>query len=55
MPGAVKPLSMKRRHAWYTVCAVLAQTCGTARLLDLIKLVQAVNAIGGKRCGKPLH
>jgi hypothetical protein len=38
-----------------TVCAVLAHTRGTARLLDLIKLVEAVNAIGGKRRGKLLH
>ena len=37
-----------------TVCAVLAHTRGTARLIDLIKLVEAVNAIGGKRRGK-LH
>ena len=37
-----------------TVCAVLAHTRGTARLIDLIKLVEAVNAIGGKRHGK-LH
>jgi hypothetical protein len=36
------------------VCAVLAHTRGTARLVDLIKLVEAVNAIGGKRHGK-LH
>jgi len=36
------------------VCAVLAHTRGTARLIDLIKLVEAVNAIGGKRRGK-LH
>ncbi len=38
-----------------TVCAVLAHTRGTARLIDLIKLVEAVNAIGGKRGGKALH
>jgi len=37
------------------VCAVLAHTRGTARLIDLIKLVEAVNAIGGKRRGKLLH
>jgi len=37
------------------VCAVVAHTRGTARLLDLIKLVEAVNAIGGKRLGKLLH
>jgi hypothetical protein len=28
---------------------------GTARLLDLIKLVKTVNAIDGKRLGKLLH
>jgi hypothetical protein len=38
-----------------TVCAVLAHTRGTARLLDLIKLVEAVNVIGGKQRGKLLH
>jgi len=37
-----------------TICAVLAHTRGTTRLMDLIKLVEAVNAIGGKRRGK-LH
>jgi hypothetical protein len=37
------------------VCAVLAHTRGTARLRDLIKLIEAVNAIGGKRLGKLLH
>jgi hypothetical protein len=37
------------------VCAVLARTRGTARLVDLIKLIEAVNAIGGKRRGKLLH
>lgn len=37
------------------VCAVLAHTRGAARLLDLIKLVEAVNALGGKRLGKRLH
>ena len=36
------------------ICAVLAHTRGTARLLDLIKLVEAVNAITGERRGK-LH
>jgi hypothetical protein len=34
-----------------TVCAVLAHTRGTARLIDLIKLVEAVNAIGKKHSG----
>jgi hypothetical protein len=33
------------------VCAVLAHTRGTARLIDLIKLVEAVNAIGKKHSG----
>jgi hypothetical protein len=37
------------------VCAVLAHTRGTARLLDLIKLLEAVNAFGGKRPDKLLH
>jgi hypothetical protein len=37
-----------------SICAVLAHARGTARLVDLIKLVEAVNAIGGKRRGK-LH
>jgi len=37
------------------VCAVLAHTRGTARLIDLIKLVEAVNAIGGKPPDKLLH
>jgi hypothetical protein len=37
------------------VCAVLAHTRGTGRLRDLIELIEAVNAIGGKRRGKPLH
>src|SRR5262249_31199831 len=36
------------------ICALLARTRGTARLLDLIKLVEAVNAMGGERRGK-LH
>jgi hypothetical protein len=31
------------------VCAVLAHTRGQARLRDLIKLIQAVSTIGGKR------
>jgi hypothetical protein len=34
-----------------TVCAVLAHTRGTARLIDLIKLVEAVNAIGKQHSG----
>jgi hypothetical protein len=38
-----------------TVCAVLAHTRGRGRLLDLIKLVEAVNAVGGKRPDKLLH
>jgi hypothetical protein len=38
-----------------SVCAVLAHTRRTARLRDLIKLVEAVNAIGGKRSGELLH
>jgi hypothetical protein len=37
------------------VCALLAHTRGRARLLDLIKLIQAVNAIDSKRSGKLLH
>jgi hypothetical protein len=37
-----------------TVCAVLAHTRGTARLIDLIRLIEAVNAIGNRR-GKLLH
>jgi hypothetical protein len=37
------------------VCAVLAHTRGTARLVDLIKLVEAVNAIGDKQRAKQLH
>jgi hypothetical protein len=36
------------------VCGVLAHTRGRGRLRDLIELIEAVNAIGGKR-GKPLH
>ena len=31
------------------LCAVLAQARGAARLRDLIKLVEAVSAAGGKR------
>jgi hypothetical protein len=31
------------------VCAVLAHTRGTARLCDLINLVEAVSAVSGKR------
>ena len=38
-----------------TVCAVLAHTRGTARLVGLIKLVEAVNAIGDKQPAKVLH
>jgi hypothetical protein len=37
------------------VCAVLAHTRGTARLRDLINLVEAVSAVGGKRVGELLH
>ncbi len=37
------------------VCAIMAHTRGTARLLDLIKLVEAVSAIDGKRPDKSLH
>ena len=37
------------------VCAVMAHTRGKARLLDLIKLVEAVSAIDSKRPGKSLH
>ena len=37
------------------VCAILAHTRGTARLLDLIKLVEAVSGIDGKRPDKVLH
>jgi hypothetical protein len=33
----------------------LAHTQATARLIDLIKLVEAVNAIGDKRPGALLH
>ncbi len=38
-----------------TVCAVLAHVRGTARLVDLIKLAEAVNAIGDKQRVKLLH
>jgi hypothetical protein len=38
-----------------TICAVLAHARGTARLVDLIKLVEAVNAIGDKQRAKRLH
>lgn len=37
------------------VCAVLAHTRGAARLIDLIRLVEAVNAIDGKRPDQRLH
>jgi hypothetical protein len=37
------------------VCAVLAHTRGAARLRDLIKLLETVSAVGGKRAGDPLH
>ena len=37
------------------VCAVLAHTRGEARLRDLIKLVEAVSATGGKRASSLLH
>jgi hypothetical protein len=37
------------------VCAVLAHMRGTARLIDLIKLIEAVNAIDGKRLRTVLH
>lgn len=37
------------------VCAVLAHTRGTAHLIDLIKLVQAVNAIDSKPPGNLLN
>jgi hypothetical protein len=38
-----------------TVCAVLAHARGRARLIDLIKLVEAVNAIGDQQRAKLLH
>ena len=37
------------------VCAVMAHTRGTGRLRDLIKLVEAVNAIGDKQRSGLLH
>jgi hypothetical protein len=37
------------------ISALLAHTRGTARLVDLIKLIQAVNAIDGKRLRTVLH
>jgi hypothetical protein len=37
------------------ICAVLAYARGTARLRDLITLVEAVSAVGGKRAGEVLH
>jgi len=37
------------------VCALLARTRGTARLRDLINLVEAVGAVSGKRAGELLH
>jgi hypothetical protein len=37
------------------VCAVLAHAGGTARLRDLINLVEAVSAVSGKRAGEVLH
>jgi hypothetical protein len=37
------------------VCAVLAHARGEERLRDLIKLVEAVSAIGHKRADGPLH
>ena len=43
------------RRVLIAVCAVLAHTRGTARLVDLIKLVEAVNAIGDKQRAKLLH
>jgi hypothetical protein len=36
------------------ICAVLAHTRGTARLRDLIHLIEAVTA-SGKRAGEVLH
>jgi hypothetical protein len=44
-----------RNGSVHTVCAVLAHTRGTARLRDLITLVEAVHAIGGKRAGELLQ
>jgi len=37
------------------VCAILAHTRGMARLIDLIKLVEAVSGIDSKRSDKVLH
>jgi hypothetical protein len=37
------------------VCSVLAHTRGTARLRDLINLVEAVSAMSGKQAGELLH
>jgi hypothetical protein len=37
------------------VCALLAHARGTARLRDLINLVEAVSAVSGKRAGEVLH
>jgi hypothetical protein len=37
------------------VCALLAHTRGTARLRDLIHLVEEVSTLSGKRAGEPLH
>jgi hypothetical protein len=37
------------------ICAVLAHARGTARLRDLINLVEAVSAGSGKRAGEILH
>jgi hypothetical protein len=37
------------------ICAVLAYTRGTARLRDLINLVEAVSAGSGMRAGEVLH
>jgi len=38
-----------------TVCAILAHARGTARLADLVKLVEAVKAIGDNQRAKQLH
>jgi hypothetical protein len=47
MRGAVKPLfDEAASRLVVTVCAVVAHTRGTERLVDLIKLVESVNAIG---------
>ena len=37
------------------VCAILVHARGTARSVDLIKLVEAVNAIGDEHRAKLLH